>query len=339
MSGQPPPPPITDPFEYLQIVLNPDGTLTRNFNRFTCVPPNPNPNADDVDHPPQPPPTPVISKDVPINPLNNTWARIFLPRQALLDSSSLPLIVFFHGGGFILLSADMDVFHNYCSNLAHTIPAVVVSVDYRLAPEHRLPAAYDECVEALHWIKTSQDEWLRNYADFSQCFLMGSSAGGNIAYHVGLRAAGLVRELEPLKIKGLVLHQPFFGGVQRSGSELRLINDPVLPPIVSDVMWDLSLPKGVDRDHEYCNPTAHGGSKELEKLKSLGWKVLINGCDGDPLVDRQMELMKLMEGKGVQVVGNFRDGGFHGEEDFDPSKAHAMHMVLKDFIISANSID
>ncbi|GMJ13548.1 carboxyesterase 20 [Hibiscus trionum] len=328
MSGQP----ITDPFEYLQVVVNPDGTLTRNFDRFSSVEPTPNDPQNQ---------TPVLSKDVPINPSNNTWARIFLPREALDRSSppnskKLPLIVYFHGGGFILLSANMVIFHNYCCDLANTLPAVVVSFDYRLAPEHRLPAAYEDGVEALHWIKTSEEEWLREYADFSNCFLMGSSAGGNIAYHVGLRAAGEVQELEPLKIKGLVLHQPFFGGNQRSASELRLMNDPVLPPIVSDVMWDLALPSGVDRDHEYSNPTVGGGSEEVEKVKVVGWRVLVNGCDGDPLVDRQMGLAELMEGKGVQVVRNFRVGGFHGEEDFDRSKAHAMHMVLKHFIASFN---
>ncbi|KAK8627903.1 hypothetical protein V6N13_135500 [Hibiscus sabdariffa] len=318
MSGQP----ITDPLEYLQVVVNPDGTLTRNFNMFPSVAPTPNDPQNQA---------PVLSKDVPINPSNNTWARIFLPREPP-NTNKLPLVVYFHGGGFILLSANMDIFHTSCCDLANTVPAVVVSVEYRLAPEHRLPAAYEDGVEALHWIKTSEEEWLREYADLTKCFLMGSSAGGNIAYHVGLRAAGMVQELQPLKIKGLVLHQPFFGGKQRSASELRLMSDPVLPPMISDVMWDLALPIGVDRDHEYSNPTVGGGSEEVEKVKLVGWRVMVNGCDGDPLVDRQMELVELMEGKGVEVTRNFRVGGFHGEEDFDVSKAHAMHMVLKDFI-------
>ncbi|XVF36881.1 hypothetical protein REPUB_Repub19eG0096900 [Reevesia pubescens] len=333
MSGQNPPALITDPFQHLQVVLNADGTLTRNLNYFPCVPPKPND--------PQGQTPVVLSKDVPINPSNNTWARIFLPREALDSSSNspnnnLPLIVYYHGGGFILMSADMVLFHDFCSDLAKTVPAVVVSVDYRLAPEHRLPAAYDDGVEALHWIKTTQEEWVRDYADLSNCYLMGSSAGGNIAYHVGLRAAGVVHELEPLKIKGLVLNYPFFGGTQRSASESRLMNDPILPPIVCDMMWDLSLPIGVDRDHQYCNPTVDGGSKELERIKSLGWKVMVNGCDGDPLIDRQIELVKLMEGKGVQVVGNFRVGGSHGEADLDRSKAQDMHMVVKDLIMSSN---
>ncbi|XVF50734.1 hypothetical protein PTKIN_Ptkin04bG0126700 [Pterospermum kingtungense] len=144
---------------------------------------------------------------------------------------------------------------------------------------------------------------------FEQIFRVGSAfanSSGNISYRVGLRAARVVDELEPLKIKGLVLHQPFFGGTQRSTLELRLTNDAVLSPIISDLMWELSLPSGMGRDHKYCNPTVNGGSKGLEKIKSLGWKVFVNGCEGDPLNDRQVEIVKLMEGKGVQVVGNFR---------------------------------
>ncbi|XVF81813.1 hypothetical protein PTKIN_Ptkin15bG0186100 [Pterospermum kingtungense] len=190
MLGETPLAPITDPFEYLQVVLNPDGTLTRNFNSFPRVVPKP----DDPEGQ-----TAVLSKDVLINPSNNTWARIFLPREKLDGSSTsnkLPLVVYYHGGGLILLSPDWVIFHNSCSDLAETIP------DYRL-------------IEALHWIETTQEKWLREYADLSDCFLMGSSAGGNISYHVGLRAAGAVDELEPLKIKGLVLHQPFFGGTER----------------------------------------------------------------------------------------------------------------------------
>lgn len=153
MSGQTPLAPTTDPYEFLQIVLNPDGTLTRNFNSFPSVVAKPND--------PDQGQTPVLSKDVIINPSNNTWARIFLPRrhEPVENSSSppaaskLPVLVYYHGGGFILLSADMVIFHESCSDLAKTIPSVVVSVNYRLAPEHRLPAAYDDGVERCTGLK------------------------------------------------------------------------------------------------------------------------------------------------------------------------------------------
>jgi pimeloyl-ACP methyl ester carboxylesterase len=108
-----------------------------------------------------------------------------------------------------------------------------------------------------------------NMPDFSSCFLMGGSAGGNIAYHAGLRAAEEVGHLEPLKIRGLILQQAAFGGIQRTGSELRFVNEAILPPSVSDRMWESSLPIGA---HEYCNPTVGGGSKLLEKIRVLGWR-------------------------------------------------------------------
>ncbi|GKU89500.1 hypothetical protein SLEP1_g3629 [Rubroshorea leprosula] len=184
------------------------------------------------------------------------------------------------------------------------LPAVVMSVEYRLAPEHRHPEAYDDAMEALHWIKCNQEEWLREYADFSNCFLMGTSAGGNITYHVTLRAAEAVNELEPLQIRGMILNHPFFGGIHRTGS---------------------------DRDHKYCNLAVEGGSKFLEKVRAVGWRVLVNGCEGDPLVDRRKEVLKLMEENGVEVIGRFVTGGVHAAEMFDSSWAKALHAMLKDF--------
>lgn len=213
--------------------------------------------------------------------------------------------------------------------MALELQAVIVSVDYRLAPENRLPAAYGDAMEALHWIRTTQEEWLIRYADFGTCFLMGSSSGGNLAYRTGLRAAD---DLEPLKIRGLILHQPFFGGSRKVESELRLVNDPVLFPGVSDLMWGLALPIGADLDHEYCNPTADKGSKVLDKVVSVGWRVLVTGCDGDPLIDRQIGLVKLMEEKGVKVVSKFGAGGHHGVDFMKPAKAQALFLVIKEFI-------
>ncbi|KAA8539852.1 hypothetical protein F0562_026544 [Nyssa sinensis] len=134
---------------------------------------------------------------------------------------------------------------------------------------------------------------------------IGCLQRGNIAYHAGLRAAATVDDLEPLKLKGLILHHPFFGGTERTGSEMRLANDKVLPVRLSDLMWELGLPIGADRDHEDSNPTVGGGSQLCDRIGTLRWKVMVTGCNGDPLIDRQIELGKILEEKGVQVVGKF----------------------------------
>ncbi|KAJ8771524.1 hypothetical protein K2173_026701 [Erythroxylum novogranatense] len=289
--------PNMEAYAKLQIVPNPDGTITR-LLKLEQVPPTP-----DLSDP-----TLVFSKDVTINQSNNTWARMYLPRQAIdspnTTTNKLPLLVFFHGGGFVILfSPSAGPVHGFCFKMASELNAIVVSFEYRNAPEHRLPAAYDDGVEVLHWVKAGNDEWLREYADYNKCFLMGSSAGGNLAYNVGLRAA--VDDLDPLKIRGLILYQPFFGGVERSASEIRLVNNPVIPLMATDLLWELALPIGVDRDHEYSNPTVGGGSALLEEIRKLGWKVIVAGGDGDPLIDRQRELAKLMKEKGVQVLSYF----------------------------------
>ncbi|KAM7494569.1 hypothetical protein LguiB_029178 [Lonicera macranthoides] len=318
--------PTPNPSINLGFVINSNGSITR-LNDIPSTPATPDPTH----------PTPVLTKDIPLNQSNATWLRMFLPREAPANSfpkTKLPLIVYYHGGGFIVGSVGSPIIHAFCEIMAVELPAIVVSVEYRLAPEHRLPTAYNDCMEALHCIKTTNDGWLLNFADFSNTFLMGGSAGGNIAYHAGLRAAS--DDLSPLKIRGLILQQPFFGGTKRTDSELRLANDKILPLRISDVMWELGLPVGVDRDHEYCNPVVGGGSHALDQIRMLGWKVLVTGCDGDPLIDCQIELVKMLEKKGVEVVGKFSRGDYHGIEAFEPPKGKAFCVRLKEFIFSSS---
>ena len=159
MSGQDAPiNPNGDPYQLLQIVRNPDGTITRALD-IPETPPTSDPSLSISVH----------SKDIPINQSNNTWVRIYLPLEAL-DSSShlkLPLIVYCHGGGFVLYSAASSHVHDHCVRLANELRVILASVEYSLTPEHRLPAAYDDAVEALYRIKTTEDDWLTKYADFS----------------------------------------------------------------------------------------------------------------------------------------------------------------------------
>ena len=99
-------------------------------------------------------------------------------------------------------------------------------------------------------------------------------------------------------------------------------------------MWDLSLPVGVDRDHEYSNPMAGGGSIELDLVRRQGCKVLVTGWDGDPLFDREAELAKMLEGKGVKVVAHLGVGEYHAVEINDPSKAKLLYELVKHFVSS-----
>ncbi|XP_042514035.1 3-O-acetylpapaveroxine carboxylesterase CXE2-like isoform X2 [Macadamia integrifolia] len=309
-----------DPYEFWQIEVNPDGTLTRHRHFPT------------IDE--EPPDSAVFTKDVPLSSTKNTWLRIYRPKQLPPSTPKLPVIIYYHGGGFVFVSASCSIVHNFCSNMSAQLPAVVVSVEYRLAPEHRLPAAYEDAVEAIHWLKNeNQLQAAVADHDLSRCFLMGDSAGGNIAYHAGLRAT----KTEPLKIVGVILHEPFFGGLERTGSELRLVNDQVLPLSGTDLCWELSLPLGSNRDHWYCNPTMVDENTEEGRGVGLFGRCLVTGWEGDPLIDRQRILVKMLEGKGVDVVARFRERGSHGREAFDPDEAQVLFTVISDFVVSSSS--
>ena len=167
-----------------------------------------------------------------------------------------------------------------------------------------------------------------------KCYIMGNSAGATIAYFAGLRVTE--HDLEPLKIQGLILRQVFLGGVERSGSEVRLEKDEFFPLCVADLLWELALPVGADRDHEYANPRAEKWVGKLERVRDLGWRVLVSGTGGDVLIDREKELVEMMKEKGVEVVSDFEEEGRHGVEYADESKAKQLIQVIKHFVSSSS---
>ncbi|XP_074319638.1 carboxylesterase 1-like [Silene latifolia] len=289
-----------DPYKFLHIIPNPNGTITRIKQYYPVVPPN---TSFDLSY----------SKDTLLNPIKNTWVRTYLPSNLnFTQPVKLPVILYVHGGGFILLSAATPNFDRFCALMANRLSVIVVSVEYRLAPENRLPAAYEDVLDALYWLKDGNDDWVKSYGDVSECVLMGESAGGNIAYNVGLKASSLGDVFNPLIIRGMVLIQPFFGGIDRSGSELRLDKTGALRLVVTDLMWDMSLPIGTNRNYWYCNPFSGDELVPVNRIQELGWRVAVVGCDGDPFFDRQVELVEWLRKQGVIVRGSFSKGHFHG---------------------------
>ncbi|KAI4976248.1 hypothetical protein ZWY2020_049855 [Hordeum vulgare] len=160
--------------------------------------------------------TGVASKDVVIDPATGVSVRLYLPPAAAASGGKkLPVLVYFHGGGFMIESAASPTYHRYLNALAARAGTLAVSVEYRRAPEHPLPAAYDDSWAALAWAVAGSapggpEPWLAAHGDASRVFLAGDSAGANIAHNVALRAAaeGLPRPCAA--VVGVLLVHPYF---------------------------------------------------------------------------------------------------------------------------------
>ncbi|CAN6217954.1 unnamed protein product [Urochloa humidicola] len=171
--------------------------------------------------------TGVKSKDVVIDRGTGLAARMYLPPAAKgnnKEKDRLPVLVFYHGGAFVIESAFTPLYHAYLNAVISKARAVAVSVEYRLAPEHRLPAAYDDSWRALNWVArnaaSGPEPWLRDRGNLSRLFVAGDSAGGNIAHDMAMRAGRTADGLDGgAAITGLLLLDPYFWGKEPVAGE------------------------------------------------------------------------------------------------------------------------
>jgi len=108
-------------------------------------------------------------------PGSDIGLRIYTPRE-LKTGEKLPVLIWFHGGGFVI--GSLETHDSVCRMLANQADCLVVSIDYRLAPEHKFPAAVEDCHAALKWVATHAVE----FGGDANCIAVGGdSAGGNLA--------------------------------------------------------------------------------------------------------------------------------------------------------------
>lgn len=270
---------------------------------------------------------------------NDTWTRVYIPDAAAASPSvTLPLLVYFHGGGFCVGSAAWSCYHDFLTSLAVKARCVIVSVNYRLAPEHRLPAAYDDGVNVVSWLVKQQistgggyPSWLSK-CNLSNVFLAGDSAGANIAYQVAVRIMASGKYANTLHLKGIILIHPFFGGESRTSSEKQQhhTKSSALTLSASDAYWRLALPRGASRDHPWCNPLMSSAGAKLPTT-------MVFMAEFDILKERNLEMCKVMRSHGKRVEGIVHGGVGHAFHIFDNSsvsrdRIHDMMCRLHNFI-------
>ncbi|KAJ0977237.1 hypothetical protein J5N97_012711 [Dioscorea zingiberensis] len=244
----------------------------------------------------------VRTADITVDDSRNLWFRLFVPSAAA--GSRIPVVVFFHGGGFAFLSPAASAYDAVCRRLARKLPALIVSVNYRLSPENRYPAQYLDGLDTLRFLDSAgldrSDAEAAAIADLSNVFLAGDSAGGNLAHHAA-RLWASENESKPwarVRISGVVAIQPFFGGEERTPAELRLVGVPLVSTKRTDWLWKAFLPDGEDRDHAAVNVFGPKDVKELER-GFPATMVVVGGWD--PLQDWQRRYAEELKKRGKEV--------------------------------------
>ncbi|KAJ8646336.1 hypothetical protein MRB53_008084 [Persea americana] len=249
----------------------------------------------------------VATRDIVIDPESNLSVRIYLPEKLPGDDPKLPIILHFHGGGFCITRANCYMYYLFYTRLVKSARAICISVEMRLAPEHRLPAAIDDCYAALLWLRDLAraeltEPWLGPNADFSRVFMVGDSTGGTTVHNVSARAGS--EEWSPLRLAGGVLLHPGFHRSELSRSEMEAqFETPFLTLDMINRFMALALPLGSTKDHPIICPMGPA-APPLADLRLPPFLVVV--AERDLLHDRELEYVDEMKkaGKDVELMVN-----------------------------------
>ena len=225
-------------------------------------------------------------------PAGTIPARLY---RASLSDAPAPVLVFYHGGGWVI--GDLDVYDSLCAEIARVLEMTVVSVDYRLAPEHAFPAAADDCLAATAWVAASPAEIGHPVTGVIPA---GDSAGGNLAAVVCQEQHGHL----PVPILAQWLIYPGVDMTANSGSMVDFADGYLLT--AGGMAWFTMHYMG---EQDLTHPRA---SPLLASSLAGQPPALVYTCSLDPLRDQGRSYAAKLIAAGVPTVFREAEGQIHG---------------------------
>ena len=232
----------------------------------------------------------IADGNVP-GPAGDIPVRIYRPS----DATDLPVVVFFHGGGWVI--GDLESHDHMARTISAKADCVVVAVDYRLAPEHKFPAAADDAWAALEWVATHAAEL---GVDGDRIAVAGDSAGGNLAAVVAVQA----RDSEHVEIIQQVLLYPVVDGDCERPSMEENAEGFMLTRGAMDWFHEQYAVTDADRSDPRYSPIN-------ADLAGVAPAVVVT-AEYDPLRDQGNAYAVALTDAGVDVIHTQYDGMIHG---------------------------
>ncbi|MGY4539137.1 acetyl esterase [Mucilaginibacter sp. UYNi724] len=232
----------------------------------------------------------TIGKELPVDG-GNIHVRIYTPKTG---KAAYPVIVYYHGGGFVI--ANLDVYDASANVLADKTDAIVVSVAYRLAPEHKFPVAHNDAFAAYKWVVNNAASIK---GDPEKIAVAGESAGGNLAINTAIKA----RDSKIMIPTAIVAVYPIAGSDMATPSYTK--NAAAKPLDKPMMMWFVK---------NYLNNMAEGKDPRINliaaNLKGLPPTTVITD-EIDPLQSEGMTLVEKLKAAGVTVDSKNWNGVTH----------------------------
>lgn len=224
--------------------------------------------------------------DVPI--------RIYRPAKK--DGDALPCLVFFHGGGWVL--GDLESHDHICRHLANGTRSAVIAVDYRLAPEHKFPAALDDCCAAVRWVVDQADSL---NIDPTRIAVGGDSAGGNLAAAVAIA----IRDSNGPTIAAQLLIYPAVDFTADNDSLRDNASGYLLTRAAIEMFAEHYLPNREARSDPRASPQLRNNHAKLPRA-------FVQTAEFDPLRDEGRTYAETLMAAGCPVEYKCYPGVVHG---------------------------